>query len=791
MKQFSFQPAYLWRLLLLTQLICLGPLSAQKAFPHDHEEEPGHHCLPTVEAGYTDTPPSWLEVENAKPNAAEGLLLSPNVSVVFDQQENSTLLYHPVAAWTGSQASKAQLSLMIWVKNFESAPIFWNKVEYVYVQNNIVKTKTFNLSMAGITPNTWQGWQNGRDYHQVGDVLYLDAPIPTVITVKLYFNGYSTPVVFNKALAPYSQKYAMPFRAFDLAPNEVWEGGSTHGGGSQVFAYDLTVYGFENGVWSPNKSGTNGTENTHARIWGKPIYAMADGVVKSFNNNVPNNPKPGQQANWQAYTNGGAGNHFYIQHGENIALYAHMQKGTLNSALMQNGAVVKAGDFLGYAGNSGSSSGPHLHIHVRKETTVESGPFRPLIFKTGYAISKSAFTSLVSNADWTPLTAHGLPGYAGTRAFIWPSGAKPFYSNMIYDVVYRHGNDGHYLWMGVSAADMITKDNALKNQGYRMTDLSVTKVNNTLQYSGVWRAGSGVSKIQTGVTWAALTQEATALAAQGYRLIDLEVFSDVNGVLKYGGVYGAGAWNYKLVAGLTKANFDTQYNLFKAQGYQLIDVEVYKSAGVLVYAGVFKAGVGNQVLVHGASWANFTDQWEDFSNLGYRLVDMDTYQEGGATTFVGTFQAGNGGYALASSNYNAFMSYWEHVSARGLRLIDFSIRNPSVPSLTADGTTGSQDSGIEAAEEPVGDRAAETPTPTSLEVKVFPNPVADQLTVRSDADILSWTLHSATGQTMLRDAGPVNGRQTTIRLHEMPIGIYQLNVQTTKGMTTQQVQVMR
>ena len=66
----------------------------------------------------------------------------------------------------------------------------------------------------------------------------------------------------------------------------------------------------------------------------------------------------------------GAGNHFYIQHGNEVAGYAHMQKGTLNSKLLAAGAKVTAGDVLGLAGNSGNASEPHLHIHaIKRETT--------------------------------------------------------------------------------------------------------------------------------------------------------------------------------------------------------------------------------------------------------------------------------------------------------------------------------------------------------------------------------------------------------------------------------------
>jgi hypothetical protein len=632
MKKASFAPIFC--LLLIVQFFNAMSLSAQHTHdPNESEFGCNHqHQLSKLDH---NTPPAYGEVES--PVSADA---APTVEVVFDQQEGGALLYETVAAWTGSQAGKAQISLKIWTKNKELNNISWNKVVFEYTQGGLLKTKTFSFSAVPIAPNTWKTWQNGRDYHQVGDVLYLDAPLPASLTVKLYFVGFTNPVVFTKTLAPYSKTLGMPFRAFDLASNEVWEGGSTHGGGSQVFAYDLSVYGFSNGVWSYKHPNTDGTQNSHSRIWGKPIYAMADGVVKGFNNNVPNNPKPGEEANWGIYTNGGAGNHFYIQHGENIALYAHMQKGTLNPALTQVGKVIKAGDFLGLAGNSGSSTGPHLHIHIRKETTIESGPFRPLLFNTGFAIAKGNFTSLNSNADWKALTAHGLPGYAGTRAFIWPSSAKPFYGTHVYNGIFQAGTDGHAMFAGATAATLQQKDATYKSNGLRMTDMSVTKVGTSLEYSAVWRAGSGVSKLQMGTTWAAFTAEWGTLSGQGYRLLDLEVFTDANGTIKYAGVYGAGNWGHHLVAGLTQAAFNAKWSEFGGQGYRLVDVEVYKVGGTVYYAGVFKSGAGGYALWHANSWANFTSKWSELQGQGYRLVDLDTDGTGNNTIYSGHLPGG-------------------------------------------------------------------------------------------------------------------------------------------------------
>ncbi len=789
MNKSSFLTGSTCGLLLLAHLFFTIQISAQTA-DYGNEASP-YHCLHTEKSTELslNAPPAWGKIESAdSPDNA-----APSVDVVFDQQEGNALLYETVAAWTGSQAGKAQVSLLMWVKNKQATSISWNKVVFEYVQNGVTNTKTFNFSMNAIAPNAWQGWQNSRDYHQVGDVLYLNAPLPSSLTVKFYFAGYSTPVTFTKSLAPYNKTYGMPFRAFDLASNEVWESASTHGGGSQVFAYDMNVQGLENGVWTWNLPGTSGTENAHARIWGKPIYAMADGIVKEAVNSCPNNPKPGELANFQSYTNGHAGNHLYIQHGENIVLYAHFQKNSINTALLSVGSLVKKGDFLGLAGNSGNSSGPHLHVHVRKETSVETGPFRPLLFNTGYTIAKTSFTSLSSSADWTPLTAHGIPGYTSTRAFIWPSSGKPLYNSNVYNGVFREGTGGYALWTGNSAVGIQQKDSEYKASGLRMTDLNVTKVGNNLEYSAVWRAGSGVSKVQTGTTWAAFTSEWNTLSGQGYRLLDLEVFTDANGVTKYAGVYGAGSWGHYLYAGLTQAAFNTKWAQLGGQGYRLVDVEVYKSGGATFYAGIWKSGSGGYALWHSGSWSSFTTKWAEMNAHGYRLLDLDTDGTGNNTIYSATYVAGSDGYALWESNWNSFASYWEHVSGRGLRLIDFNVRPATGPGFTDDDGSdfaGDRENGDLLLVGPAFPDRAEK-TVGNIAVQVFPNPVSDQFSITTDADIQTWMLHNALGRVVLRGEGETGSQSAMIQADMLPIGLYQLTVRTAKGNVTRQVEVMR
>ncbi|MFA5233165.1 MAG: M23 family metallopeptidase [Sulfurimonas sp.] len=76
-----------------------------------------------------------------------------------------------------------------------------------------------------------------------------------------------------------------------------------------------------------------------------PVYATADGIVE-----------------WSGYhQKSGFGNLVILQHNYGFeTYYAHLEK-----AVIESGAFVKKGDLIAYTGNSGMSSGPHLHYEIR------------------------------------------------------------------------------------------------------------------------------------------------------------------------------------------------------------------------------------------------------------------------------------------------------------------------------------------------------------------------------------------------------------------------------------------
>lgn len=83
---------------------------------------------------------------------------------------------------------------------------------------------------------------------------------------------------------------------------------------------------------------------------GTPVLAAASGVVETI-----------------AYQPGGAGQYVCIDHGNNFyTIYMHLIKNSPQELGLKVGQKVPAGAQIGRLGNTGGSTGPHLHFEIRE-----------------------------------------------------------------------------------------------------------------------------------------------------------------------------------------------------------------------------------------------------------------------------------------------------------------------------------------------------------------------------------------------------------------------------------------
>lgn len=127
-----------------------------------------------------------------------------------------------------------------------------------------------------------------------------------------------------------------------------------------------------------NNSGRTGggTKNEDYYCFGKRLNAPGDGKIIAMENAIEDNV-PGVKNTKQTL-----GNYIVIDHlnGE-YSFMLHFKK---NSIIVAVGDTVVRGQQVGLAGNSGYSTGPHLHYHLQTTPSLATGVGIPMQFVNYY-----------------------------------------------------------------------------------------------------------------------------------------------------------------------------------------------------------------------------------------------------------------------------------------------------------------------------------------------------------------------------------------------------------------------
>lgn len=144
------------------------------------------------------------------------------------------------------------------------------------------------------------------------------------------------------------------------------------------------------------------------------VYSMFDGVVE----------KVGSDSR--------SGNFVILRHGDYTISYCHLSKATVNE-----GEEFIAGDVMGYSGNSGRSTGPHLHITCKHKGKVVD-PYTLLIYvkavreeavlalggkiTKGSSVNCEEFLSLYAHAAMEQQKKYGIPSSVTLAQMAYESG---------------------------------------------------------------------------------------------------------------------------------------------------------------------------------------------------------------------------------------------------------------------------------------------------------------------------------------------------------------------------------
>lgn len=161
-----------------------------------------------------------------------------------------------------------------------------------------------------------------------------------------------------------------------------------------IFAIDGHIYSPERFAIDWEKIGANNdtrnggsTRNDNWWGWGEPVLAVADGDITEAVDEFPDNtPRVLPSVTLDNI----AGNHIVLRISQNrFVTYAHLQR---RSIRVQAGDHVHRGDVLALLGNSGNSTGAHLHLQLTDRNSVLESQGVPFVF--------SHFTYLGPGSDY-------------------------------------------------------------------------------------------------------------------------------------------------------------------------------------------------------------------------------------------------------------------------------------------------------------------------------------------------------------------------------------------------------
>ena len=262
-------------------------------------------CCPLEPTEAPSTETALLQATNLK--ALPLVNAAPKASITLEPMENGKAVYLPLAPKFEGAKAQVKIVLACLIKNNEASNLALSNVTFSFPGSSVPakNMQGENLVTPAIAPGGSAWWSNGvvklSEESTVDNALYLDAPAPSKVEVSLSFSGYLIPIKITADLVPHkcpapNGGWLFPFSASDLRVGEYFSASARHwanggGRGRQIYAHDIgcTAWDESKKAFSSLLPGTDGTKNEHYRIYGKPVRALADGTVSSWNDGMEAN----------------------------------------------------------------------------------------------------------------------------------------------------------------------------------------------------------------------------------------------------------------------------------------------------------------------------------------------------------------------------------------------------------------------------------------------------------------------------------------------------------------------
>ena len=305
------------------------------------------------------------------------------------------------------------------ITNFDVVPLTLKRVEVFADESNGTVASLDEKELAVAMVRVGYGMTPSGDHGSLADVarviepgarsvVYMWIPLPTSRTVptslrhRMTFSagaaggGGLTDAILESFQVPISHDAVLTLRP--PFHGGIWLAGDGPANNTNhrrtITAVDGHIYSAERFAIDWIKVGPNGdsrhdgaTRNDNWWGWGEPVLAVAEGeiteVVDGIPDNVPRVLPPVTLDNI-------AGNHVILKIASNrYVTYAHLQNGSIKVRVHDR---VHAGDALALLGNSGNTTGSHLHMQVTDRNSVLQAEGVPFVFEK--------FTYLGPGADY-------------------------------------------------------------------------------------------------------------------------------------------------------------------------------------------------------------------------------------------------------------------------------------------------------------------------------------------------------------------------------------------------------